>query len=180
MIKYAALIRGIGPSNPNMRNEKLRGVLEGLGFRNVRTVIASGNVLFESASKDIDKLEKMIEKAWPARLGFKATTIVRSRESLQELVDRNPFRRLKDTPKSRLNVTFLKSPPRTKLKFPHRPENKKYQLLALHDCAVCSVIDTTGAKTPDLMSFLEKQFGKEITTRTWKTVARILEKLNAG
>jgi hypothetical protein len=83
-----------------------------------------------------------------------------------------------DAPKSRLNVTFLKSLPRTKLKLPHRPVNKKYQLVGLYDRAVCSVIDVTDAKTPDLMGFLEKQFGKEITTRTWKTVARILKKLN--
>jgi hypothetical protein len=36
------------------------------------------------------------------------------------------------------------------------------------------VIDLTSAKTPDLMIWLEKKFGKEITTRTWKTVERIL------
>jgi uncharacterized protein (DUF1697 family) len=178
MTKYAALIRGIGPSNPNMHNEKLRGVLESLGFRNVHAVISSGNILFESKSKSVKTLEAAIEKAWPARLGFTATTIVRSRENLQALVDRNPFKGMKDTPKSRLNVTFLKFPPRTKLKYPYRPENKTYRLLGLYDYAVCSVIDLSGAKTPDLMGFLEKQFGKEITTRTWKTVHRILKKLN--
>jgi uncharacterized protein (DUF1697 family) len=180
MTKYVALIRGIGPSNPNMRNEKLCSVFEGLGFRNVRAVISSGNVLFESPSKNIERLEAMIEKALPARLGFTATTIVRSRESLQALVDRNPFKRLKHTPKSQLNVTFLKFPPRTKLKFPHQPENKTYKLLSFYDGAICSVIDLTGAKTPDLMGFLEKQFSKQITTRTWKTIARILKKLNDG
>jgi hypothetical protein len=44
--------------------------------------------------------------------------------------------------------------------------------------AICSVIDLTGSKTPDLMVWLEKQFGKQITTRTWKTVGRILRKLD--
>jgi hypothetical protein len=43
------------------------------------------------------------------------------------------------------------------------------------DGAICSVIDLTGSRTPDLMLRLEKQFGKEITTRTWKTVERILK-----
>lgn len=32
MHRYAALLRGIGPGNPNMRNDKLRGVFEGLGL----------------------------------------------------------------------------------------------------------------------------------------------------
>jgi hypothetical protein len=44
--------------------------------------------------------------------------------------------------------------------------------------ANCSVIDLTGSKTPDLMVWLEKQFGKQITMRTWKTVGRILGKLD--
>lgn len=65
MNKYAALLRGIGPSNPNMRNEKLRGVFENLGFQNVQTVISSGNVLFETRSNNIKELEAIIEKALP-------------------------------------------------------------------------------------------------------------------
>ncbi len=35
MRRYAALLRGIAPSNPNMTNDKLRGVFEGLGLEGV-------------------------------------------------------------------------------------------------------------------------------------------------
>lgn len=42
-IKYVALLRGIAPTNPNMRNDKLREVFEKPGFKNVQTVISSGN-----------------------------------------------------------------------------------------------------------------------------------------
>jgi uncharacterized protein (DUF1697 family) len=178
MTKYAALLRGIEPLNPNMRNEKLRGVFESLGFQHVQTVISSGNVLFETGSKNVKALEAAIEKALPLKLGFTSTTIIRSREQLQELADKNPFQGLEDTPKSRLNVTFLKNPPHTKLKFPYRAGDKTYEVLGMYGGAICSVVDLTGAKTPDLMSWLEKQFGKDITTRTWKTVGRILKKLN--
>ena len=48
MTKYIAFLRGIGPGNPNMRNEKLRGAFEELGFKNVQSVISSGNVIFDS------------------------------------------------------------------------------------------------------------------------------------
>ena len=161
-----------------MRNEKLRGAFENLDFQHVQTVISSGNVLFETGDKDIQTLEATIEKALSAQLGFTSTTIIRSHEQMQALVDTNPFEGLADTQASRLNVTFLKHPPDTTLPFPYRPENKPYELLGLYDGAICSVIDLTSAKTPDLMSWFEKQFGKEITTRTWKTVGRILKKLN--
>ncbi|MGH2757636.1 MAG: DUF1697 domain-containing protein [Actinomycetota bacterium] len=53
MGRFVALLRGIGPLNPNMRNEKLREVFVGLGFENVRTVITTGNVLFDSPSSAI-------------------------------------------------------------------------------------------------------------------------------
>ena len=176
-IKYAALLRGIMPINPNMRNEKLRGVFEELGFKNVQTVISSGNVLFESSSEDIKSLETKIEKAFPKLLGFTSTTIIRSQHELQSLVDKNPSKGIEDTSKTRLNVTFIKNYTETNLKFPYYSRDKTFRLLGIYDRAICSVIDTSNAKTPDLMSWLEKQFGKEITTRTWKTVHRILKKM---
>jgi uncharacterized protein (DUF1697 family) len=178
MTKYVALLRGIAPTNPNMRNDKLRGVFEKLGFENVKTVISSGNVIFESPSRSIRKLEESIEKALPEELGFKSTTIIRSRGQIQKLVDKNPFQGMGHSQKSSLNVTFLKKKGRTDIKFPHKIDNRDYELLGMYDGAICSVIDLTSAKTPDLMVWLEKKLGKEITTRTWKTVERILKAMS--
>ena len=175
MTRYVALLRGIAPTNPNMRNDKLRGVFEKLGFENVKTVISSGNVIFDSPSRSIKKLEESIEKALPEELGFKSTTIIRSRGQIQKLVDKNPFKEMEHSQKSSLNVTFLKRKRRTDIKFPHKIDNRDYELLGMYDGAICSVIDLTSAKTPDLMVWLEKKLGKEITTRTWKTVERILK-----
>ena len=175
MTKYVALLRGIAPTNPNMRNDKLRGVFEKLGFENVKTVISSGNVIFESPSRSAAKLEASIEKALPEHLGFTSTTILRSQGQIKRLVDQNPFKGMEHSQKSSLNVTFLRKKRKIDLKFPYKVENRDYTLLGMYDGAICSVIDLTSAKTPDLMVWLEKQFGKDITTRTWKTVERILK-----
>lgn len=175
MTKYVALLRGIGPGNPNMRNDKLRGVFEKLGFANVQTVISSGNVVFESPARSMIKLEEIIETALPDQLGFTSTVIVRSKKQIQELVDTNPFASMEHSQKSSLNVTFLKKKGKIVIKFPYKVDNRDYTLLKMYDGAICSVIDLTSAKTPDLMLWLEKKFGKEITTRTWKTVERILK-----
>ena len=175
MTKYAALLRGIAPTNPNMRNDKLRGLFEKLGFSNVQTVISSGNVLFESSSKSAKRLEGIIEKALPEYLGFKSTTIIRSQKQLQELVKKKPFANREHSQKSSLNVTFLKKKIHSDKKFPYKVKDRDYVLLGMYDGALCSVIDLTSPKTPDLMVWLEKTFGKEITTRTWKTVERIVK-----
>jgi uncharacterized protein (DUF1697 family) len=183
MTRYVALLRGIAPTNPNMRNDKLRGVFENLGLENVKTVISSGNVIFESPSRSVKKLEESIETALPEQLGFTSTTIIRSQGQIQKLVDEAPFQGMEHSQKSSLNVTFLKKKRKTDIKFPYKVEDRDYELLGMYDGAICSVIDLTSAKTPDLMVWLEKQFGKEITTRTWKTVERIrnfMEESNIG
>jgi uncharacterized protein (DUF1697 family) len=107
---YVALLRGVLPTNPNMRNDKFRDVFEGLGFSNVRTVLASGNVVFESPSRSPQKLETEIEKALAERLGIKSATIIRSKSQLQRLVDDQPFQRLEHNRETYLTVTFLKKP----------------------------------------------------------------------
>lgn len=162
--------------NPNMRNNKLRDVFEKLGFTNVKTVISSGNVIFDSRSTDTKKLETTIESALFTQLGFHSTTIIRSKEQLQNMYKKNPFNGMEHSQKTSLNVTFLKnSPAKTDIQFPYISEKKDYTVLGIIDNAVCSVIDVTSAKTPNVMAWLEKKFGKEITTRTWKTVERILK-----
>ncbi len=168
-MKYVALLRGIGPSNPNMHGAKLKGVLEDLGFKNVQPIISSGNVVFESNSKDIAKLEKTIQEAWPKKLGFNSTTIIRSQEQLQALDDQDPYRGTKHSREAYQLVTFFKNPPKEAQNL-----SDFYGTQGVN--ALCSVIDTTSSRTPDFMAKLERQFGKDITSRTWLTIHRILTK----
>jgi uncharacterized protein (DUF1697 family) len=168
MTKYVALLRGIGPHNPNMHSSKLKLVLEDLGFSCVQTVITSGNVLFESDSTDISKMEETIEQAWPIELGFSSTTIIRSKDQLQALLAQDPYKGTSHKRETYLLVTFFKQ-------LPHGIKDNFYKNLNVN--ALCSNIDTIAAKTPDFMYELEKQFGKQITSRTWDTVQRILKKM---
>ena len=61
MPTYVALLRGIGPTNPNMRNDKLCAAIESIGATDVRSVLASGNVVFSSTSRSTAALEQKIE-----------------------------------------------------------------------------------------------------------------------
>src|SRR5688572_757649 len=107
-MKYVALLRGIGPGNPNMRNEKLRQPFEALGFKNILTVISSGNVLFESDKTDISELEKEIEEAIVLQLGFSSSVVIKSKRQLEKLIKLDPFDGLVHGPNSYLLITFFK------------------------------------------------------------------------
>jgi len=175
MTAYAALIRGIGPGDPRKSNDSLRAVLEELGFTGVRPVISSGNVVFESDEADPEALGDRIEAAWPELRGFSATTIVRSKAQLEHLVERLPFGDLPHGPQSYQLVTFFKQPVAEAATPP--PELSAVRTLGLVDGALCSVNDTTLAGTPDVMKWVEKTYGKALTSRTPLTLRRILGKM---
>jgi uncharacterized protein (DUF1697 family) len=180
MTKYAALLRGIGPTNPNMRSEKLRGVFESLGFENVQSVITSGNILFSSENNDVQQLEKMVEAALPKQLGFNSSCFILSQEDLEKLVEADPFTGLthQNAGETYLTVTFFKQPPKFEFTFPHQPEGKAFQFVTEVNGALCCVVDLTKGKTPDMMGWLERHYGKDLTTRTWATVNRLFDKMN--
>jgi uncharacterized protein (DUF1697 family) len=158
MATYVALLRGIMPQNPNMHGSKLKGVFESLGFTNVVTVIGSGNVVFETKSKNVKALEAKIQAELPKQLGFSSTTIIKSKDELEKLIKKNPFKGVKDERPNYLVVTFFKQKP-----------NK----------TLCTVINLSASKTPDFMRKVEKEHGKEITTRTWKTIGKIVKKMES-
>ncbi|GAB2707687.1 DUF1697 domain-containing protein [Nocardia thraciensis] len=179
MNRYAALLRGIMPSNPNMRNEKLRGVFEGLGFDAVGSVLSSGNIVFGCAATDVPELETRIQRALNAELGIGGGTVIRSRDELRALVDSDPFPGLTHGRETYLTVTFVKDgaqgppgPPPERLRQAVRVVRYDEPARAL-----LSVVDNSSPSTPDYMGWLESVYGKDITTRTFLTVRRVLAKL---
>jgi len=179
-MKYVAMIRGVGPENPNMRGAKLQWAFEQMGFSNVRPFLSSGNVLFESDITDPVRLEEMAEAALPHLIDFSRDVFVRSQADLQTIVNADPFAGLvhENSGKTYLTITFFKNPPVELPTLPFRPEGKSFELIAMVNGALCCVVDLSTGKTPDLMSYLERQYGKSITTRTYNTVSRMLMRLN--
>lgn len=71
MTKYVALLRGFSPLNPNMRNENLCEVFKDLGFKSVKTVISSGNVIFKTSSGNVEELKLPLKKPCNRSLALK-------------------------------------------------------------------------------------------------------------
>jgi len=178
MPKYVAFLRGInvGGHKP-IRMENLKKAFQSLGFRNVRTLLASGNVLFEAPSANAGALVKRIEKKLQQTSGHDIGTVLRPTEDMQNLVAADPFNGIRVTPRTRLFVTFLSEPPNTSLRIPYESSDKSFRILRVTDGEVCSVL-TLGpqwARNLRQMDILEKEFGKKITTRSWNTVVRVLK-----
>ena len=70
---------------------ELQRLFEAMGFSNVATFIASGNVIFESAVDDHYDLEQTIEKELQAALGYEVITFLRTLPEVATVADHKPF-----------------------------------------------------------------------------------------
>ncbi|HEX6863573.1 MAG TPA: DUF1697 domain-containing protein, partial [Thermoanaerobaculia bacterium] len=89
----------------------LKEAFESAGFTAVRTVLSSGNVVFDARRASDATLERRAEAAMLERLGQSFLTIVRPVEHLQALLTADPFRRFRLRPGSKRIVTFLRAQP---------------------------------------------------------------------
>ncbi len=177
MTSYIAFLRGINVGGKKkVSMERLRKAFESVGFQNVKTLLASGNVLFETRATDARAFTETIEQKIKQTFGLDVHVILRTRRDIQRLLDFNPFKDIRVTPYTRLFVTFLFEKPRTTLKIPYQSPDKSFRILRLIGCDVCSVLTPgpQGARNLRQMEILEKEFGKKITTRNWNTVQKCL------
>lgn len=178
---YAALLRGIMPSNPAMRNERLRSVFEELGLERVASVLASGNIVFHAPAQDTAALEERIQDALHERLGIPGGTLVRTGEELGALLDSDPFPGLTHGRGTYLTAVFLKHRPAEPVELPEEPDPRT-RVVGYDPAArvLLAVIDNSDpGRTPDFMAWVGRTYGKDVTVRTWLTVQRIARKLEA-
>ena len=92
MTRYVALLRGVNVGGITVKSAELRALFDELGFADVRTVLASGNVIFASAKRESHAaLKRRIEQALRDRFGYDAWIVLVTREELERAVDGFPF-----------------------------------------------------------------------------------------
>lgn len=91
MPKYIAFLRAINVGGHQVKMDQLRSLFEELGFTNVETFIASGNVIFDAKSTKSKSLESKIEKHLLKSLGYEVTTFIRSVSELAAIAKYEPF-----------------------------------------------------------------------------------------
>jgi uncharacterized protein (DUF1697 family) len=177
MAEYVALLRGInvgGHKKVNM--EDLRQAFSSWGLQNVKTVLATGNVVFESPVTDSGSLSHTIEDKIKTVFGLDVSVILRTLQEIQELVNSSPFEGITVTPQTRLYVTFLPEKLNSSLAIPYESPEKDFRILRVSDSEVYSVLTVTPNRgTTKAMDILEKEFGKNVTTRNWNTVIKIAQ-----
>jgi uncharacterized protein (DUF1697 family) len=154
----------------NAKMPELKAAFEAAGFTDVKTVLSSGNVVFGAPRASDASLQRKVERAMSEHLGKHFLTIVRGVDALRGVLASDPYRGFRLPPEAKRVITFLRDKPPSGLTLPVELEGAR--ILAVSGREVFSAY-VPGPKGPVFMTLIERTFGKELTTRTWETVAKV-------
>ena len=111
MKRWAALLKGVNVGgNRKLPMAELKAFMDGLGFTDVKTLLASGNVVFSAKETDAAKLETRIEQAAAEQIGLTTDFLLRDADDLDAILAANPFPDAAQDHPNHLLVVFHREP----------------------------------------------------------------------
>lgn len=165
MTRQTALLRGVNLGKRKVIMSELREVCEGAGFTNVRTLIASGNLVLDAKEKGA-KLEAKLEKLIAAELGLKTDVFVRDADQLDAIIAANPFKAFTKANATFMVVNFMRGPAT-------KAELEAVAKTALTGEEVAQGKDCLYIKFPNGQGPSKLKLPKLGTARNWNTVTKL-------
>ena len=178
-MKFVGFLRGINVGGHHkLPMAELKKVLSNMGYTHTITLLNSGNIIFESEEISAKKIEAAISLRLKKEFHFEVPVIIRKAIEIEKLYRQEPFKQVEIGEKTRLYITFLKYAPKTNIAAPWRSEDKSFQIIAAENQMILSHVDLQISGTIEAMKNLEKLAGKDLTTRNWSTIEKIIKKLD--
>ncbi len=177
MIRYVAFLRAINIAGQKLiKMEELARIFTAAGFKNARTYIQSGNVIFDAASANAGGLRKKIETTLQSVLGYEVTVILKPLAEIEAIVKRNPFRKVKAGADVVVFVVFLSGEPKRTPILPLVSKTENVEIFEVKDRTAFIVSHRRKNGWFGYPNkFVEKELGVLGTTRNWNTVNKILK-----
>lgn len=172
---YIAFLRGINIGSKNKINmAELKQLLENLGFTHVRTLLNSGNAVFDYDMDDISKLETIIEEAIHLQFNLSINVIIRDSNQINSLIAQYPFDLTDD--KNHYITLFKSAITQDQLKKLEESINEAKlpdDLFKASDFELFLYLPTGYGRTKLNNSFVEKKSSSIGTTRNLNTLKKL-------
>ena len=174
MTKFVALLRAVNlGSHQQVAMSALRDFAKDLGFHDVRTILQSGNLVFDAERQGAKGLENLLESKAKTALRLATDFFVRSARDWKVLVEKNPFPDEAARTPGRLIVMFLKHSP--------NPSGLKALRDALRGPEVVEIVEKQAyivypngvGRSRLTNAAIEVKLGTRATGRNWNTVLKI-------
>jgi uncharacterized protein (DUF1697 family) len=183
---YLAFLRGINVPGRSVPMERLRELFRELGYENVRSYIASGNIFFETPEPEgVPEPERRAELVTAIgdhlreRLGLEVAVCLRTVPEVERILAMDPFQGIEPTDDVRFCVVFT-TRPIPALDLPMTSPKKDMTIVATTEREAFVVWHLIDGRPPAAKGFPERVLGEDATTRFFHTVAKILAAATKG
>ncbi|HWA20360.1 MAG TPA: DUF1697 domain-containing protein [Devosia sp.] len=174
MTRYAAFLRGVNLGKRSVKSADLKSAFEAMGYDNVKTLLASGNVLFDArAAKGLkEKLEAGLHEAF----GFKIGVVLRSIDELKAIAKSDPFNGIAESEAAKLHVTLTAEPLPKGFAFPGIKGDFDIPRIDPREIFIIAYRKPDGTYLGNSAIDLEKGIpkGTLATTRNWNTILKAI------
>lgn len=173
-MKFITLLRGINVSGQKkILMKDLQKLYEDNGFTNVITYIQSGNVIFESKEKSVEKIKTKIEKAIEKKYGFEVIVFIFQPDFLSKVIIKNPYVKLKDFDPKKMYVSVLSGvPEKVKIQELEKVKSGDDEFTINKEVIYLYLVGGAG-KTKFSNNLIENKLKLDATTRNWNSVNEI-------
>jgi uncharacterized protein (DUF1697 family) len=177
MQTFISILRGINVSGQKkILMADLKVLYENLKFKDVRTYIQSGNVIFKSKEPLSDiEFEKKIEDQIFKKYDFHVPVIIRSEDEIRKIIAANPFLKEKNIDPKKLHVTFLSNIPDKENVESIEKMDFSPDKFMISGKEVYLYVPNGYGETKISNTFFEKKLKVKATTRNWNTVNKLSE-----
>jgi uncharacterized protein (DUF1697 family) len=176
MTLFVVFLRGINVGGHVIKKEQLQDVFRSLGFQSVLTYKQSGNVIFETSTKNMGDARTKIEEKLRSNLGYDVAVFIRAIAQLKGIIDLDPFKG-QDKEGASFLVTMLAdaSPMAFTSQLPMTIPKSTAEIISAKGTEVFSV--THGGGEGALPNpFVESKLKVKATTRNMNVIREIVEK----
>lgn len=175
MQTFISILRGINVSGQKkILMADLKVLYEDLKFKDVKTYIQSGNVIFKCSQKLSDeKLSNKIEEAIFKKYDFHVPVIIRSENEMKQIISANPFLKEKNIDEKKLHITFLSAIPSEENAMSIQSMDFSPDRFIMRNKEIYLSIPASYGETKISNAFFEKKLKVKATTRNWNTVNKL-------
>ena len=173
---YIGFLRGINVGgHKKIKMAQLREALTNRGLTNLITYIQSGNLVFKSDIKQINKLENLISKTIHDDFGFDVPVIIRTKDELQGILDNNPFENSLKYDPQLFCVSMLSQTPTCENIELLNSKDFSPELYIIQGNNIYLYPANGLAKSKMSHALFETKLKVRATTRNWRTLNKMLE-----
>ncbi len=172
-MKYIALLRGINVGgNSIIRMADLKTCLLKADFQNVETFIQSGNVIFDSPEREIQKLETRMEETIFKTFKFNTKVLIRSEEQLTRILKEVP-KDWKERDDLRCYIVFVKAPTSVEEVKLQMAIKEGVDFVTTGDGVLYAGTLLSGLMQSGLKKLIGKKVYQDITIRNYSTIQKL-------